>query len=440
MAIDFANGQFSPKALDFLTHSTARLCILHGSVRSSKTVNCTVRWLKYIKDGPPGDLVMMGKDRGAIWRNVLNDMLDLVGKKNFRWVDRTRGELEVFGRRIWIMGASTVETEERLRGSTFAGAYCDEANTYPETVWNQLMARLSIKGAQVFANCNPEHPFHWFYKGPLTSPHITNRQVWHFTMDDNPNLDPQYKEDLINEYRASPVFYRRFVLGEWVVAEGAIYQVFTDNEDDFYQTRWNPDDRKLEIYNAEREEWEQHRIAHINIGVDWGQNKSAHAFVATALTEDFSHLVVLKSIRHKAKGTTPNDVFDWVCEFVEGIEDKYGYVRSIYCDGNEQLLINMLRQNTDLPVRNARKKEINNRIRSTVRLMAQRRLQMLNREDTQSLREFFQTARYKENTQKDERLDDGTYDQDTGDAFEYSFESYMNFLLDEGDTSDEDDY
>lgn len=440
MAIDFANGQFSPKALDFLAHSTARLCILHGSVRSTKTVNCTVRWLGYIKTGPPGDLVMMGKDRGAIWRNVLNDMLEVVGKKNYRWVDRMRGELEVFGRRIWVIGASTQETEERLRGATFAGAYCDEANTYPESVWHQLMARLSVKGAQVFANCNPENPHHWFYKGPLTSIHeAPHRQVWHFTMDDNPNLDPTYKQALIASYKSSPVFYRRFVLGEWVIAEGAIYQVFTDNEADFYQTKWDPEKRRLEIYNHETKEWEYHRIIHINMGVDWGQNKSAHAFVATAITENYSHLVVLRSTRHKAKGTTPNDVFDWFCEFAEGIEEDFGALRAVYCDSSEQLLINMLRQNTDFPVRNALKYETIDRIRATVQLMGQRRLQMLDKEGTKTLRGFFQTAKYRENAQKDERADDGTYDQDTGDAFEYTFERYMRFLVDGRDASDEDD-
>jgi len=428
MAIDFANGSFSEKALHFLANSTARLCILHGSVRSSKTVNCTVRWLDYIVNGPPGDLIMMGKDRGSIWRNVLNDMLDIIGKQNYKWVDRMRGELKVFERRIWVIGASTVEAEERLRGATFAGAYCDEANTYPELVWNQLMARLSVKGAQVFANCNPDTPHHWFYKGPLTSPEIKNRQIWHFTMEDNPNLDPQYKEDLIAEYRGSPVFYRRFVLGEWIVAEGSIYQVFMDSEDDFFQVSWRPDKRRLEILNPKTGAFELKRIAHINIGVDWGQSKSAHAFVATAITEDYDYLVALRSKKHEAKGTTPNDVLDWFCEFAEGIEDTFGNIRAVYCDSTEQLLINMLRQNTEYSIRNSHKYPIVDRIRSTVSLMAQRRLQVI-KDETESLQEFFRAARYKEKALTDQRLDDGSYDQDTGDAFEYSFERYMSYLI-----------
>jgi len=428
MAIDFSNGRFSPKALDFLANSKARLCILHGSVRSSKTVNCTVRWLDYIRNGPPGDLVMMGQNKASIWRNVLNDMLDLIGKRAYKWVDRTIGSLTVFDRRVWIVGASTVEAEERLRGATFAGAYCDEANTYPEIVWTQLMARLSVKGAQVFANCNPDTPYHWFYTGPLMSPEIRNRQVWHFTMDDNPNLDPQYKEDLIAEYKGSPVFYRRFVLGEWVVAEGSIYQVFIDREEDYYKAVWNPEIKRLAIYSPKKADWITHRVSSVNIGVDWGQHKSAHAFVATAVTEDYGHIVVLRSRRHSAKGSTPEDVYDWFLDFADGITADYGTVRAVYCDSAEQLLINMLRQNTNYPIRNSLKYPIVDRIRATVAVMAQGRFHML--KDTETLRGFFRAARYQENTGEDKRLDDGSYDNDTGDAFEYSFERYMRHIVD----------
>ena len=73
-------SQFSPKALDFLANSNARLNILHGSVRSSKTINCTVRWLDYLVTGPAGDLAMFGKTMATLQRNVLNDLFDIVGQ------------------------------------------------------------------------------------------------------------------------------------------------------------------------------------------------------------------------------------------------------------------------------------------------------------------------------------------------------------------------
>ena len=72
-------SEFSPKALDFLSNSTARLNILHGSVRSSKTINCTVRWLDFLVNGPQGDLAMLGRTTATLQRNVLNDLFDIVG-------------------------------------------------------------------------------------------------------------------------------------------------------------------------------------------------------------------------------------------------------------------------------------------------------------------------------------------------------------------------
>ena len=84
---------FSPKQLDFIRHSDAKLNIADGAVRSGKTIACTVRWIDYILTGPKGDLCMMGKSMGALKRNVLNDLFDIIGSKHIRWIDRQQGEL-----------------------------------------------------------------------------------------------------------------------------------------------------------------------------------------------------------------------------------------------------------------------------------------------------------------------------------------------------------
>lgn len=224
MGIDFSNSKFSPKAKDFFESSDARLNILHGSVRSSKTVNCSIRWLTFLFDGPPGDLFMIGKTTATLKRNVLNDLIDIVGEKNWNWVDKQQGELRLFHRRVYCIGANNEDAESKIRGATIAGAYCDEANLYPESFWAQLMARMSVKGAQCFCNCNPDSPYHWFYKGYIKNANIKNKKVWHFTLEDNPNLDAEYVESLKQMY--SGVYYKRYILGEWCVAEGAIYDMY----------------------------------------------------------------------------------------------------------------------------------------------------------------------------------------------------------------------
>lgn len=215
---------FSPKALDFLERSTARLNILHGSVRSSKTICCSVRWLDYIQNGPKGDLAMLGKTTATLQRNVLNDIFDIVGPKNYKWVNRQQGELRIFGRRIYCFGANNEDAESKIRGATFAGALCDEVNLYPQSVFNQLMARMSIAGAKCFCNCNPDSPYHWFYTDYITNDAIKDKKVWHFLMPDNLSLDPDYIRSLSQMYTG--VWYERMIEGKWVAAEGRIYDNF----------------------------------------------------------------------------------------------------------------------------------------------------------------------------------------------------------------------
>lgn len=217
-------SKFSPKALDFIQHSTARLCILHGSVRSSKTVNCTVRWLDYIVNGPAGDLAMLGRTMATLQRNVLNDLFDTVGVENYKWINKQQGELRVFNRRIYCFGANNEDAESKIRGATLAGALCDEVSLYPKSVFNQLMARLSVKGAQCFCNTNPDSPFHWFYTDYIINDDIEDKQVWKFLMDDNLSLDPDYVKSLKQMYTG--VWYDRMIMGEWCAAEGRIYDMF----------------------------------------------------------------------------------------------------------------------------------------------------------------------------------------------------------------------
>ena len=215
---------FSPKALDFLSTSTARLNILYGSVRSSKTVNCTVRWLQYIRSGPKGDLAMLGKTAATLQRNVLNDLFDIVGPKNYKWVNKQQGELIVLGRRIYCFGANNEDAESKIRGATFAGSLCDEVNLYPQSVFNQLMARMSVPGAQCFCNCNPDSPFHWFYTDYIMNDQITNKKIWKFTLEDNLSLDPEYIMSLKQMYTG--VWYDRMIEGNWAAAEGLVYDQF----------------------------------------------------------------------------------------------------------------------------------------------------------------------------------------------------------------------
>lgn len=215
---------FSAKALDFIRNSNARLNIMYGSVRASKTVNATVRWLDYLVSGPEGDLAMFGKTTATLQRNVLNDLFDIVGPTGYRWINRQQGELRILDRRVYTFGANNEDAESKIRGATFAGALCDEVNLYPQSVFNQLMARLSVKGAMCFANCNPDSPYHWFNTDYILNTDITDKKIWKFTMEDNLSLDPDYVRALKQMYKG--VWYDRMIKGDWVAAEGRVYDMY----------------------------------------------------------------------------------------------------------------------------------------------------------------------------------------------------------------------
>lgn len=219
---------FSEKQMDFILNSTQRLCIADGAVRSGKTIACNIRWLTYIANGPKGDLAMFGKTRDTLQRNVLNTLEDIAGKANFKWIDKQSGELKLFDRRVYCFGAANEEAESKIRGATFAGALCDEVNLYPKSVFNQIMARLSVTGAQCFVNCNPEGPAHWFYTDFIMNDKILSKRRWQFRMEDNLSLSPDYIASLKSEY--SGVWYDRMIDGLWVAAQGLIYDMFSPKQ------------------------------------------------------------------------------------------------------------------------------------------------------------------------------------------------------------------
>jgi PBSX family phage terminase large subunit len=418
--IDFANGKFSPKALQFIRESNARLNIAHGSVRSSKTVNCTVRWLAFLFEAPPGDLMMAGKTIASLQRNVLNDIFDLVGPRYFVWKDRQKGELHLFGRRVHIVGANTSESEERIRGLTLAGAYCDEVSLYPESFMDMLMTRLSVSGAKCFCNCNPDSPAHWFYVRYILSDAIKNKKVFHFTLDDNPNLNPDYIDSLKQTFTG--VFYDRFIRGLWVAASGVIYRKFADDPKHYILSVAPP----------------VGDIMFSTIGVDFGGSKSAHAFSCTGFKKGYSGIITLDEQYHRPVDHSAESQWDAVkltSEFIAFVKKQIAaryIVKAVYVDGAEQVLRLSLERGLraagiGIPVQNALKRDVNDRIRFYNGLIGHDKYRVM-AHCTYTITAL-QNAVWNDKKLFDERLDDGTTNIDSLDALEYTTESYQKQLL-----------
>lgn len=221
----FKWGLFSPKGLRSIEESTARINIWHGSVRSSKTTCSIVRWLEYVKNGPPGDLLMVGKTERTLKRNILDPLEEIVGGRRFKY-NRGLGEVYLFGRKIYVAGANDERAAGKIQGMTLAGAYGDELSLWPESFFTMLLSRLSVGGAKFFGTINPDSPYHWLKVNYLDRAGELDLRSWHFLLDDNLNLDPAYVEALKKEYTG--LWYKRFILGLWVLAEGAIYDMWDD--------------------------------------------------------------------------------------------------------------------------------------------------------------------------------------------------------------------
>jgi PBSX family phage terminase large subunit len=220
----------SRKQVASIVESTARINAWEGSVRSGKTIASLLRWLGYLADPPRGgELVMIGKTRETISRNIFRPLSDpaIFGPLAAQ-VSYTPGapEARIMGRTVHVLGANDAKSEPKIRGMTCAGAYVDEATTIPKAFFDQLSARCSVKGSKIFLTTNPDNPAHWLRKDYLLRSAETRLRSWHFTLDDNPFLDPEYVQTLKDSHTG--LFYRRNILGHWVAAEGAIYDCWDE--------------------------------------------------------------------------------------------------------------------------------------------------------------------------------------------------------------------
>jgi len=222
-----------------IRHSYAHGNVWEGAVRSSKTICSILRWLMFVRAAAPGPLAMVGKTTHTLYRNVIEPIEQIVGRS--RCIYRpVQGELILLGRKIYLVSANNKAEAEKVKGMTLVGFYGDELTTWPEEVFNMLTTRLSAPGAQWFGTTNPAGNSHWLMEKWLKFAKVwvdhTGRlhrregeetkdlNRFSFTLDDNPTLEDDFVARLKSQY--SGVFYRRNILGHWIAAEGAIYDMW----------------------------------------------------------------------------------------------------------------------------------------------------------------------------------------------------------------------
>ena len=437
--------QLSKKQNEYIMSATHRWNIKSGAVRSGKSFVDTAYIVpKRIRDraGLPGLNVIMGVSKESIERNVLQPMReiytsDLIGNINNRNVARVCGE------DVYCLGAEKVSQVAKIQGASIKYCYGDEIAKWNKEVFQMLKSRLDKTYSCFDGACNPEHPTHWLKE------FIDNVELdiylQKYTIFDNPFLDPEFVKQLCKEYDGT-IYYDRLILGLWKRADGSIYKRFADNPEAF----------QCEIVDnfsqeSEHKQFRKEDITSIEIGLDFGGNQSGHSFVARGYTDNYRDVIALKSRRVMAKDEKEdidsNRLNELFCEFVQEVIDDYSVcvksgdyvqycnVESVFWDNAETVLGNSIRNAVEkefpwIAVKPAKKRPINDRIRCTVKLMGAGRFFIT--KDCESLQTAISDAVWdKEVKDKDERLDDGSTDIDSLDAFEYTIERDMKYLIEE---------
>lgn len=212
----------SDKQKEYLQNCNHRWNIKIGATGSGKS------WLDYAYVIPKrlmcmkneGAAVILGNTQGTAERNILDPMRELYGDRLVGTISKNR--VDLFGRKVWVLGADNKKHVARLQGMTIEYCYGDEMTTWAEPVFQMLKSRLRCKHSYFDGTANPDSPSHYIKQFIDTAPDIFYQTS---TIFDNPYLPKEFVENLCEEYKGT-VYYQRYILGKWSLAEGLIYPMY----------------------------------------------------------------------------------------------------------------------------------------------------------------------------------------------------------------------
>lgn len=219
--------------------------ICDGAVRSGKTLCMSISFISWaFYHFSDTSFAICGKTIASLRRNVIVPLIPNLMSLGFKCdykISRNFLEIEKGGvkNRFYLFGGRDESSASLIQGMTLGGVLLDEVALMPRSFVEQAVARCSLLNAKFWFNCNPEHPFHWFYTEWIQKKDEKNMLYLHFKMEDNPSLSPS----VISRYKSlySGAFYERFIDGRWVAADGLVYPMFDGkrhikkNDGAFYQ-------------------------------------------------------------------------------------------------------------------------------------------------------------------------------------------------------------
>lgn len=404
---------------------SATISVAEGAVRAGKTVDNITAFAYLIDHGIPDRIHLATGSTAANAKLNIGDSngmgLEYIFRGRCRWTKYKGNEaliIKSHGREYVVIfaGAAKSDSYKKIRGNSYGMWIATEINLHHEdTIKEAFNRQLAAKVRRVFWDLNPSapnHPIYTRYIDHLSEQFGDYYNYEHFTVRDNSTITDARLREIESQYTPGSIWYRRDILGQRCAAEGVIYTQLADNPEDYIIDQDPP-------------------ILFATIGVDFGGNGSATAFNCTGYTPGLKEIVTLREYYHKGIMSPTELERDFVAFASEC--QKYYRVSAVYCDSAEQTLIRGLKTacakaNIPVSIHNARKGEINDRIRFFCHMQSSGR-HKLSRRCSHTLEAFQSAVWDAKYINKDVRLDDGTYNIDSLDAQEYAVEPYMRQML-----------
>ena len=419
--------------------------VAEGAIRSGKTIDNCIAAAMILEITPDKIHLASGSTLANAKLNIgeCNGFgLEHLFKGRCRWGKFKDNEALFIqtqtGEKIVIfVGGGKADSYKKILGNSYgiwiateSNEHYDSDNSKESFVKVAMGRQIASEMPKVLWDQNPSNPNDDIYTQYIDkwqkNPPLGGYNYMHFTIDDNLAITEERRKEIESQYDPTSLWYQRDILGLRVVAEGAIYQEFKDHHI-IKMSEWCKTDEEGNYTNDMRR-----ALKFITIGVDFGGNTSAHSFNATGFTSQFRKIITIKQKRISEKIDDVRLTNEFV-NFIIDLKAEYPGINitDIRCDSAEQVLIEGFRRalrehNIGIPINNAIKGEIKNRIRFYCKMFSTNKYNIL--ESCTPLISAFKTAIW-EKDKVDIRLDDGKQDIDSLDAQEYSTEPYMSALV-----------
>lgn len=431
--------------------------IAEGAVRAGKTVDNVKAFADELKTHPDKIFLATGST-GAIAKLNIGDCngfgLEHIFRNQCHWGKYKGNEALIisgpdtrYEQKIVIFcGGGKADSYKSFRGSSPAMWIATEINLHHDNTIKEAFNRtLASHRRKFFWDLNPDHP-----NAPIYTEYIDKYvemaeagellggvNYAQFTIFDNINISDESRAEFISQYEPGSIWYNRDIMGQRCIAEGLIYPKMA--------AEFSLPKGQKKAHSLTHEEARGMDLAYIIIGVDFGGNGSGHSFVAVGITRGFKELVALRSRRYieggrdedtgkRVEDVGPKEFNEFFLRFCRDVISAYGFVTACYADSEEQVLIRGMRNalaeaGINLRVEDALKTYINDRIFALSVLYTQDRFFYVE-QYCKTLMGAIGTAIWDPKKKTENiRLDNGTSDIDSLDAFEYTFERYIERMI-----------